>query len=74
MSDNKPGSGGLSARLPWSVKLGVGLISMVYAVAILTDTITDPITSEIPSDVWAVVWFAVAFGPFVRAVRLYKQP
>jgi hypothetical protein len=47
---------------------------MVYAVAILTDTITDPITSAIPSDVWAIIWFAVAIGLIVHAVRLSRQP
>lgn len=62
-------SGGLYARLPWSVKLGFALFGVVYAVAILTDSINDPI----PNDVWAIVWFAVAVGLLVRAVRLHRQ-
>ncbi|SFS46646.1 hypothetical protein SAMN04488556_0938 [Halostagnicola kamekurae] len=62
-------SGGLYARLPRSVKLGVALLGVVYAVAILTDSINDPI----PNDVWAIVWFAVAVGLLVRAVRLHRQ-
>ncbi|ELY95614.1 hypothetical protein C484_04995 [Natrialba taiwanensis DSM 12281] len=69
MSANKSNSGSLYARLPWSVKLGFALLSMVYAVAILTDTIKDPI----PNDVWAIIWFAVAIGLLVRAVRLHRQ-
>jgi hypothetical protein len=74
MSSNESSSWGLYTRLPRSVKLGFGLIGMVYAVAILTDTITDPITSAIPSDVWAIIWFAVAIGLIVHAVRLSRQP
>ncbi len=70
MSSNRTDSSrGLYARLPWSVKLGFALLGLVYAVAILTDTIKDPI----PNDVWAIIWFAVAVGLLVRAVRLHRQ-
>jgi hypothetical protein len=69
MSTTESDSGGLYAQLPWSVKLGLALLGLVYGVAILTDSIKDPI----PDDVWGIIWFAVAAGLLVRAVRLHKQ-
>ncbi len=60
---------GLLSRLPWSVKLGLALLSFAYGVATLTDTITDPV----PNDVSAVVYFVVAAGLFTRAMRLKRQ-
>jgi hypothetical protein len=67
--DGTDSGGGLYARLPYSVKLGLALIGIVYAVAVLTDSIK----LLIPQDVMAVVWFLVAAGLLVRAVRLSRQ-
>lgn len=69
VSDTTDSGGSLFARLPWGVKIGLGLISFMYGVVIVTDTVEDPI----PSTVWAVIWFAVAGYLFVRAVRLSRQ-
>lgn len=68
-ADTTDSGGSLFARLPWGVKIGLALISFVYGVVIVTDTIED----SIPSNVWAVVWFAVAGYLFVRAVRPSRQ-
>lgn len=70
MSTDSMESTGLYSRLPFSVRLGLALISLVYGVAVLTDTINDPI----PNDVWAVIWFVVAALLVVRTVRLSMQP
>ncbi|QCS42558.1 hypothetical protein FEJ81_09365 [Natrinema versiforme] len=67
--DETTAGGGLYARLPFRVQLGIALLSSVYLVAVLTDIIEDPI----PSDVWAVLWFAVAVGLLVRAVHLNRR-
>ena len=56
------------ARIPWWVELGVGILALVYAVGVLTDTITP-----LPNDVMALIWVAVAIGLFVRVVRLNRQ-
>lgn len=70
MSDERTQSrGGLLARVPSWVQIGLAVLSFAFAAAILTDTIEDPI----PNDVWAVVWFAVAIGLLVRTVRLYRR-
>jgi len=67
MSTDTPGSDRrLLARIPWWVKLAVWLLTLVYAVGVLTDTIIP-----LPSDVQAVIWGLVAIGLFVRAVRLH---
>lgn len=67
--DETESGGGLYARIPPSVQLGLGLIGIVYAVAVWTETI-KPL---IPEDVMAVVLFAVAVGLFVYAMRLSRQ-
>lgn len=69
MSNNGTNSGGLYARLPFKLKLGFALISLVWGIAILTDTIEDPL----PSDVWGIIWFAVATVLLLRAIRLSRQ-
>ncbi|GAB7119147.1 hypothetical protein JCM9743_16100 [Natrinema sp. JCM 9743] len=61
---------GLLTRLPWRIKIGFAVVSLVYAVAVLTDTIQDPV----PSTVWAVVWGAVAVAAILRAVRWNGLP
>ena len=70
MSDNETDSGRvLSPSLRTGLELGLALFGLLFAVAILTDTIKDPI----PNDVWALIWFAVAAAFLVRAVRLHMQ-
>jgi hypothetical protein len=59
----------LLARIPWWVKLGGAILTVVYGVGVLTDALTP-----LPNDVMAGIWFAVAVGLFVRAVHLHRQP
>ncbi|MFD1514545.1 hypothetical protein [Halomarina rubra] len=67
MSNETPGSERrLLAHIPWWVKLAGAMVTLVYAVGVLTDTITP-----LPNDVTTVIWVAVTIGLFVRAVRLH---
>ena len=66
--DGTDSGGGLYARLPSSVQLGLALIGLVYAVGVLTDTITP-----LPNDVMALIWVAVTIGLSVHLVRLIRQ-
>lgn len=65
MSNDETGSpGGLLDRFPSSVRLGGGLVLLVYGLALLTDSIEDPI----PSDVKGIMWVVVGIGLLVYAV------
>lgn len=71
MSENSNGSRtGLLTRLPWGIKIGFVVVSVVSAGAILTDTIQDPV----PDTVWAVVWVMMAVAMILRAVRWNGLP
>lgn len=66
--DGTDSGGGLYARLPSSVQLGLALITTVYAVGVLTDTITP-----LPNDVMTLIWIAVTIALFVHLVQLIRQ-